>query len=125
MHKLIEEAEDMFAKASLILDCARAKVQLNCAHPEVLEGEYRPSQYGHADPPFRVCSTCGFAEAGWGCGYTALGDTPRRTATHASRDTANATRRGLLHENHLFSRRGFSAAYEAAVRRSFPKAFGE
>lgn len=129
MHKLIEEAEDVFAQALRVRECVRAKVQLECSHPQVLEGDYRPSSSSNfADPPFRVCCTCGFAEEGWSCGYTALGNTPRRLVAHVNRDMANATRRGLLHANPQFNgiaRRGFSAAYEAAVKRSFPKAFGE
>lgn len=47
-----------------------------CVHPisHIVEGEYSPDDYGwgSADPPFRVCTICGYAEEGWGCGYWKL-----------------------------------------------------
>ena len=49
-----------------------------CTHPveHIIEGNYIPDNSwggGHATPPFRVCTICGYAEEGWGCGYYKLG----------------------------------------------------
>lgn len=46
-----------------------------CAHPptHIIEGEYDPDDgWRDAIPPFRVCTICGYAEEGWGCGYWKL-----------------------------------------------------
>ena len=58
------------------LDLLLREIQAACGHPEkeVVEGEYRASQWeeASAEPPFRVCRRCGYSEPGWGCGYFRL-----------------------------------------------------
>ena len=46
---------------------------LNCKHPieEVIEGDYESTMFS-TWAPFRVCKICGYAEEGWGSGYTRL-----------------------------------------------------
>lgn len=69
--KLIKQAE-AFEKAS---ESLFKKALKKCRHPRayVLEGEYEPAgTFGSADAPFRVCTLCGYAEEGWGCGYWKL-----------------------------------------------------
>jgi hypothetical protein len=81
------------AKAAETKAKLRAKASLlslieTCPHADVLEGEYRPSDYGLSSPPFRVCTTCGLAEEGWGCGYTLLASNATRSVTEAKREHA-------------------------------------
>jgi len=49
------------------------ELQSRCQHRvnEVVEGDYKAYDYS-TDPPFRVCTVCGYAEQGWGCGYWKL-----------------------------------------------------
>lgn len=50
-------------------------MQARCKHPHasVYEVDYEPMNYLPSMPPFRVCTKCGYAEEGWGCGYKKLG----------------------------------------------------
>jgi hypothetical protein len=52
----------------------QGEIQGACEHPEkeIVEGEYRKSYGGGAEPPFRVCRCCGYSELGWNCGYFRL-----------------------------------------------------
>lgn len=59
-----------------------------CPHDNVLEGDYREGYLGTSQPPFRVCTTCGLAEEGWGCGYTLLPNAPARSVVETRRETA-------------------------------------
>jgi hypothetical protein len=59
-----------------------------CAHSTVLEGDYKPSNFLSSMPPFRVCTLCGLAEEGWGCGYSLLQDRSDRSVEATHRDTA-------------------------------------
>lgn len=46
-----------------------------CKHPKkyIVEVEYKKYQYiDSCDAPYRVCTRCGYAEEGWGCGYWKL-----------------------------------------------------
>ncbi len=54
---------------------------MECSHPSdgCVEGEYEPGTgWGYARPPFAVCTACGYAEVGWGCGYWRLGGRGKR-----------------------------------------------
>ncbi len=45
-----------------------------CKHVDYLEGRWEKGfDVGYAKPDFRVCTSCGYAEEGWGCGYSLLG----------------------------------------------------
>ena len=48
---------------------ARIIAQMVCGHGDVVETEYRKEIVGR---PFRVCRDCGYAEEGWGSGYSFL-----------------------------------------------------
>jgi hypothetical protein len=67
-------------------------VQLNCTHEHVVEADHKPSIYGGALPPLKVCRTCGMSEDGWGPGYQVL----KAAAVRVPRDTAYSLRRGLM-----------------------------
>ncbi|GEM_PF-5701384 len=53
---------------------ARIEAQTECPHPvsEIFEGHY-PQESDMRPSEFRVCTGCGYAEDGWGCGYSFLG----------------------------------------------------
>lgn len=52
---------------------AIVQAQLTCKHPQIVEGEYEPSNpVSNGFAPFRVCRECGYAEEGWGAGYSFL-----------------------------------------------------
>jgi hypothetical protein len=75
------------------------EIQSSCGHPEkeVVEGEYRASQWeeASAEPPFRVCRRCGYSEPGWGCGYFRLYPN-NYSIPHMARDAAWKFIRGGL-----------------------------
>lgn len=50
------------------------KVQRLCDHPAdgIYEAPYVPAAWLSAQPPYRVCLRCGWAEEGWGCGWQLL-----------------------------------------------------
>lgn len=55
------------------LEQERIQAQLTCSHEHVVEGKYEELEYvAHTIPPFRGCMNCGYAEEGWGCGYSLL-----------------------------------------------------
>lgn len=64
-----ENASRRVIATSAALASALGACQDACPHPadEVFQGEC-----GRGEPPFRVCVACGYAEAGWGDGYTQL-----------------------------------------------------
>jgi len=56
-----------------------AKIK-TCEHPisHILQGKWREDDGSSAyvdftEPEFRVCTICGYAEEGWGCGFQKLG----------------------------------------------------
>jgi hypothetical protein len=61
LNKLTENYEEILIDA-----------QISCPHEKVVEGDYFPCSYSSTLPPFRVCTVCGYAEEGWGCGYSFL-----------------------------------------------------
>lgn len=73
------------AKRALKIE-AHAKAQLlimqqSCSHPatHTVEAPYDDYGDGYSDPPFAVCTLCGYSETGWGAGYWRLrGDGARR-----------------------------------------------
>lgn len=68
---------------------ARIKLQINCPHNNVVEGTFYPEESSlHSLPPFRVCTECGYAEEGWGCGYSFLEDKENREIKNVSREKA-------------------------------------
>jgi len=74
------------------------KLQSECLHDEVLEGESTPSTYhSYSDPPFRVCTACGYAEEGWGCGYSFLDDSKK--VLEVKREKAEKYLLGGIHSN--------------------------
>lgn len=78
------------------------KLQAKCKHPmkSVIEAEYMPSEseFFNALPPFRVCTLCGYAEEGWGCGYDKLTCPPTESydVPIVSRDRAHQSVRGCV-----------------------------
>ena len=68
IYKLKEER----SKMSLKIDQLEAILMTKCPHPfeAVREGSYSASY--STTPPMRVCTDCGYAEEGWGCGYWKL-----------------------------------------------------
>lgn len=64
------------------------RLQEECPHPvnALREAEYSPeTHFVYASPPFRVCTECGYAEDGWGCGYWKLAS--NEEIPQMSRDT--------------------------------------
>lgn len=59
-------------------DTLVAGAQSHCAHRQLGECDYHPSEYFSALPPIRVCLTCGLSEEGWGCGYSILTNPSQR-----------------------------------------------
>ena len=95
-----------------------AEFQSTCSHPEIVERDYIPSEYGSATPPARVCTTCGLAEKGWRCGHQllALGHEeytrkPRRVSWPEFRTFV----RGTVHANEDFVRPRDKRAHLRAV----------
>lgn len=50
------------------------RVQRECTHPAdgIYEAPYVKAGWLSAQPPYRVCLRCGWAEEGWGCGWQLL-----------------------------------------------------
>lgn len=71
--------------------------QVSCKHSQVIEGEYSPGKFFGSLPPFRVCTRCGYAEDGWGCGYTMLNND--QNVEEVSRDEADKYVRGMILPN--------------------------
>lgn len=79
-----------------------------CPHPEnyIVEGAYISgslcSYTGDVStPPFRVCSLCGYAEEGWGCGYYKLAPN-NYSMKSIDRNTARKfVKRGILSQEEL------------------------
>ena len=61
---------ELATRRKQIIDEAHA----TCAHPIEARREcaHRPAEYIATSPPIRVCTICGYAEEGWGCGYWKL-----------------------------------------------------
>jgi len=64
--------------------------QVSCRHSEIVEG-------GHSATlrPFRVCTKCGYAEEGWGSGYSNLNNNYKDVKI-MSRDEASKYVRGVV-----------------------------
>lgn len=84
---LLTAAEAVKA-ANEALKLAGDTARSECGHLIVLAGLYYHSDYGGSMPPFRVCACCGFHEQGWGCGYYALKDNPKRRVIEVERCVA-------------------------------------
>lgn len=81
----------------------RIKMQLSCKHKDVAEVDYVPSKsWFRAEPPFRVCKRCGFAERGWHCGYQIL----KNSNSTLDRNKAYQFVEGKIHNNGDFVRVG-------------------
>lgn len=59
-------------------DALQIEFMATCPHNTIIEGSFRDCIHGSADPPFRVCVTCGYAEEGWGAGYWRLTAGPQQ-----------------------------------------------
>lgn len=92
--------------------------QCSCSHPEIVERNYIPSEYGSATPPARVCTSCGLAENGWYCGHQLLSlgeEEYRRKPRIVSWKEFNAYQRGPIHCNGNFVRCSDKRAHLRAV----------
>lgn len=66
---------EVHAKSQLLI------MQRSCSHPasHTVEAPYCNYGDGYSNPPFAVCTLCGYSETGWGAGYWRLhGDGARR-----------------------------------------------
>ena len=72
-------------------------LQSSCEHQKIIEGEYERGVFG-TTPPFRVCGNCGYAEEGWGCGYTMLN---ARDVDEMQRVEARSNVRGIIFPNEV------------------------
>lgn len=92
--KLLKDVDAIRKVATLRLARAKElelKAMTLCKHPsgQIVEGAYRPSDFGQSSPPFRVCRKCGYAEEGWYCGYYLLADRKGVTIPEMDRDSAH------------------------------------
>lgn len=92
---------EQIAQAESDVDLAEAKlefvidhVQKQCQHDGLILEADRPY-----DPPYRVCTRCGYAEEGWHCGYWKLDD--RKEIRKVSRDDAGKYIRRLMSQADL------------------------
>ena len=75
---IFQKAKKNLNKAKESYNQARIRLQTECPHNQIVEGEYTPEgAFASGTPPFRVCTSCGYAEEGWGCGYSFLDDSGR------------------------------------------------
>lgn len=72
MHKSVASIDAKIAALRLKRTAALVELQCSCKHGRVAECDYKPSDYGSALPPARVCEDCGMTEDGWGPGYQVL-----------------------------------------------------
>jgi hypothetical protein len=90
--------------AQEVLDETVKRVQLACAHREIVEGPYDPGRWLGAQPDFRVCVECGYAEEGWHCGYWLLAERECRQIRKVStRDKAHKLVVGPIHSQYITS----------------------
>lgn len=93
MHKSIVSIDKRIAALQATRAARLADLQCTCAHELIAECDYKPSEHGSAQPPIRVCETCGMSEEGWGSGYRVLyGDRTREV----SRNDLYEMRAGLM-----------------------------
>lgn len=82
----INRLENEIAAANVAL----LTLQKSCGHPEhaQVEVDYQQGiEVGYSDPPFAVCSICGYSETGWGAGYWRL---QARDKRRVNRDVGRA-----------------------------------
>lgn len=72
IREVIEGLDKELKKLKDRRDARLASLQSKCKHKSIYEGEYKEQVYFDSLPTFRVCSDCGYAEEGWGCGYYLL-----------------------------------------------------
>lgn len=77
--KIFQKATKNLNKAKESYHQTRIRLQTECPHNHIVEGAYAQSSdhSTRGSPPFRVCTSCGYAEEGWGCGYSFLNDSSR------------------------------------------------
>jgi hypothetical protein len=97
--KRITASEKKFTTAEKALLETIVDVQGKCSHDEIVEGEYRKGEYLGSQPPFSVCISCGYAEQGWGCGYTYLKEEIGEGRLTIDRDEARKYVRGRIMSN--------------------------
>lgn len=91
--------EERFIAMKSEYERARVDAQLACVHEHLLEAPHYDGIVFNR-PPFRVCTDCGLAEEGWGCGYQILkGEAHDRGVT---REFADVHVRGAIHPNSNF-----------------------
>ena len=95
--------EEVLNKAKEDYQTARIKAQTLCDHPKIVEGEsVSGDAVSSSEPPFRVCTKCGYTEEGWGCGYSFLTkgyEEDRITIPAVDRKTAYEFVRGRVISN--------------------------
>lgn len=72
--KKISKLDKAVTESRLKLDQLKLELMYVCKHPKDKIVGYKYKDYKYLDParPYRVCSECGLAEEGWGCGYEIL-----------------------------------------------------
>jgi hypothetical protein len=93
---LLDEAAAVAAKSRA--KKSRALLQFHCPHVHLLRGEHYDG-YLATQPPFQVCTVCGFAEAEWSCGPQIFG---RSSGPYIDRDAAMKHVHGRVHGNSQF-----------------------
>lgn len=91
LKKLITNLKEESAQLNAKIDKLNDKLMTKCPHPieSLREGEYeKAGNWGSATPPMRVCTDCGYAEEGWGCGYWKLDTDYNVAVPKLSRDEA-------------------------------------
>ena len=70
----IDVLDKVVTKNRLKLAKLRLELMYICKHPKdkIVGYKYKDYSYLGALSPYRVCSECGLAEEGWGCGYKIL-----------------------------------------------------
>ena len=83
---VVQQRQELLRQAGADLDQALVALRRICPHDHVIETPSRSNLMGlySADPPRRMCLTCGIEELGWGCGIKVLVNQPERIVTDRS-----------------------------------------
>lgn len=97
MDERIPQALKTLNDAKTIYRQTIALIQTVCQHKNLVECEYKDhGRFGYS-PPYRMCTNCGLAEEGWGCGYTVLKDSiTTEPVNPITRDELFTNRVGIL-----------------------------
>jgi hypothetical protein len=100
MNKRIAAKQKRLAVAEMAFIATVRDVQKKCKHKFLAECDYRPSDYGSASPPIRICLDCGLTEEGWGCGFIVL-KRDEEFVGKISRDKLYSLRKGVIIDSEL------------------------